>query len=110
MTADRKPVEKLLKDAGFTTLEFPAEHVIHASVGQTSEGRKVKGQPAPSPAVNAFDKAHAAFLQAAGKDAAFVDARKFSAVPHPVLIVHWKSVEPVESQKVEGQTSEEPAD
>ena len=68
-------LEELLKEAGFQTLETPAPHVIHASGAED------------------FGKAHAAFLQAAGKHAAFIDSRKFCTVPQPILIVHREAVE-----------------
>jgi len=84
-TGNSKPetLEELLKKAGFQTLETPAPHVIYAS------------------GTDDFGKSHAAFLQSAGKHPAFIDSRKFSTVPRPVLIVHRRMAEEVRDQRSE---------
>lgn len=93
-TASLEPqtsLEDLLKKAGFQTLETPSPHVIHASGAED------------------FGKAHAAFLQAAGKNVAIIDSRKFCTVPKPILIVHRRPVETVHDVETPATGNEQPA-
>jgi len=77
-------LEELLKDAGFSKVRKINERVIHAS------------------GTDDFSKAHAAFLQAAGKHPALIGCSEFPSVGNRLLIVHRRPV----AAEVGGQTAE----